>query len=87
MRPARTAGDCQRQLIAIVQQHQPVFSSSGGDGVDDGEHTMVKVLCSQRDRFKEKAHQLEVQLAEARPLYSLLSAAALLIALLQPCLC
>ena len=37
---------------------------SGGDGVDDGEHTMVKVLCSQRDRFKDKVHQLEVQLAE-----------------------
>lgn len=41
-----------------------VTNCTGSDGADDGEHTMVKVLCSQRDRFKERAHQLEVQLAE-----------------------
>ena len=27
---------------------------------------MVKVLCSQRDRFKHKAHQLELQLAQVQ---------------------
>ena len=49
-----------RRLPAIDR----LLACSGGDGVDDGEHTMVKVLCSQRDRFKDKVHQLEVQLAE-----------------------
>lgn len=42
--------------------------SAGDEGVagEEGEHTMVKVLCNQRDRFREKANQLEVQLAQAR---------------------
>ena len=31
---------------------------------EEGDHTMVKVLCSQRDRFRDKAHQLELQLAQ-----------------------
>ncbi|KAL3131491.1 hypothetical protein ABBQ38_007797 [Trebouxia sp. C0009 RCD-2024] len=35
-------------------------------GSDEGGHTMVKILCSQRDRFKDRAHQLEMQLAQAK---------------------
>ncbi|KAL0022630.1 hypothetical protein WJX77_011900 [Trebouxia sp. C0004] len=35
-------------------------------GGEEGDNTMVKVLCSQRDRFKDRANQLELQLAQAR---------------------
>ncbi|KAL3136045.1 hypothetical protein ABBQ32_007079 [Trebouxia sp. C0010 RCD-2024] len=51
-------------------ESQPGLASSLGHGEDwgsdEGCHTMVKVLCSQRDRFKDRAHQLELQLAQAQ---------------------
>ena len=44
-----------------------LVSTNAGDeqwSSEEGDHTMVKVLCSQRDRFRDKAHQLELQLAQ-----------------------
>lgn len=35
----------------------------GGDGDGGGEQTMVGVLCSQRDRFRARAQELEAHLA------------------------
>lgn len=41
------------------------MSGQAGEwGGEEGGHTMVKVLCSQRDRFKDRANQLELQLAQ-----------------------
>ena len=43
-----------------------MLHTGGGEewGSEEGDNTMVKVLCSQRDRFRDKAHQLELQLAQ-----------------------
>lgn len=40
--------------------------AGGGEdwGGEEGDNTMVKVLCSQRDRFRDRANQLELQLAQ-----------------------
>ena len=42
------------------------MGAGGGEewGGEGGEGTMVKVLCSQRDRFRDKANQLELQLGQ-----------------------
>ena len=42
-----------------------MIAGHGGEwGGEEGGHTMVKVLCSQRDRFKDRGNQLELQLAQ-----------------------
>lgn len=40
--------------------------AGGGEdwGGEEGDTTMVKVLCSQRDRFRDRVNQLELQLAQ-----------------------
>ena len=43
-----------------------VYAGDEQWGGEEGDHTMVKVLCSQRDRFRDKANQLDLQLAQVR---------------------
>lgn len=48
----------------LIQQAHATAGSGEEWGGEEGENTMVKVLVSQRDRFKDKANQLEHQLAQ-----------------------
>lgn len=48
----------------LIQQAHANAESGEEWGGEEGENTMVKVLVSQRDRFKDKANQLEHQLAQ-----------------------
>lgn len=41
-----------------------MMAGHGGEwGGDEEGYTMIQVLCSQRDRFKDRVNQLELQLA------------------------
>lgn len=39
---------------------------AGGEDAEDGNASMVRVLCSQRDRFRARVHDLEEELTRAR---------------------
>ena len=41
-----------------------VAPQQAAEGADEGEHAMLRVLVSQRDRFRSRAQQLEEQAAQ-----------------------
>eukprot|EP00891_Asterochloris_glomerata_P006970 jgi/Astpho2/6970/Aster-01827 len=63
---SETMGDHGTPQAEILDFEAPasVASQQAAEGADEGEHAMLRVLVSQRDRFRSRAQQLEEQAAQ-----------------------
>ena len=51
-------------LWLLLAAPASVAAQQAAEGADEGEHAMLRVLVSQRDRFRARAQQLEEQAAQ-----------------------
>lgn len=63
---SETMGDHGTPQAEILDFEAPasVAAQQAAEGADEGEHAMLRVLVSQRDRFRSRAQQLEEQAAQ-----------------------
>lgn len=59
-----------------TKQLSGLLSSGGGNDEEEGEQPMLRVICSQRDRFRQRVHELEEELNKVRTELQTVKAAA-----------